>query len=266
MSGEDVTGAAGAALVTGGAQRLGRAMVLALADAGMDVAIHYNGSAEAAEATAAEARARGVRAVTLQADLLDIDATLALVPRAAEALGMLTLLVNNASIFEVDLIDTATPESWARHIDSNLRAPLFLMQAFAAQAPQTGELRGEPVATALVVNMIDQRVLKPTPALMTYSLAKHGLWALTRTGAQALAPRIRVNAIAPGPTLRADRQPQAQFDRQRAGCILGRGGDPDDVTAALLYLRGAKAVTGQMIAVDGGQHLQWRTRDILNPD
>jgi len=257
--------AEGAALVTGAAQRLGRAMALALAAQGMDVVIHYDRSAEAAEATAAQARALGVRAVALQADLLDHNATLALVPRAAEALGQLTLLVNNASIFEMDRIDTATLESWDRHLDSNLRAPLFLTQAFAAQAPDTGRLRDEPVARALVVNMIDQRVLKPTPAFMTYSLAKHGLWALTRTSAQALAPRIRVNAIAPGPTLRAARQPQDHFARQREACILGRGGDPDDVVAALLYLRGAKAVTGQMIAVDGGQHLQWQTRDILGP-
>lgn len=253
----------GVALVTGAARRLGRAMALGLAARGQDVAIHYDRSRDEAEATAAEARAMGVRAQTFQADLLDPAATDALVPAVAAAMGTLTLLVNNASIFEHDELATATAQSWDRHLGSNLRAPLFLTQAFAAQAPQAAEEAGEPLATGLVVNMLDQRVLKPTPAFMTYSLAKHGLWAFTRTAAQALAPRIRVNGIGPGPTMQGSRQPGDHFARQRAGTILGRGADADDVVAALLYLRDAKSVTGQMICTDGGQHLQWRTRDII---
>lgn len=255
--------AEGRALVTGAGARLGRAMALYLADRGYDVAVHYAGSAEGAAETVALCEAKGVRAVALRADLLDLAATQALVPRAAEALGgPLTVLVNNASIFEYDRIDTATPESWDRHLNSNLRAPFFLTQAFADQAPEAGN-DGEPHASALVVNMLDQRVRKLTPEFMTYTIAKMGLWAFTRTAAQALAPAVRVNAIGPGPTLRGARQSEDHFARQRAGTVLERGADPDDITAALGYLIDAKAVTGQMIAVDGGQHLAWQTPDVV---
>ncbi|GKY86742.1 SDR family oxidoreductase [Sinisalibacter aestuarii] len=255
---------AGRALVTGAGARLGRAMAVWLAGRGWDVAVHYAGSAEGAAETVAHCEAAGVRAVALQADLLDMAATETLVPRAAEALGgPLTLLVNNASIFEYDRLDTATPESWDRHINSNLRAPFFLTQAFAAQAPEAAASdSGEPRATGLVVNMLDQRVRKLTPEFATYTLAKMGLWAFTRTAAQSLAPHIRVNAIGPGPTLIGARQSEEHFTRQRANTVLGRGADPDDITAALGYLIEAKAVTGQMIAVDGGQHLGWKTPDI----
>lgn len=252
------------ALVTGAGGRIGRAMAIYLATRGYEVAVHYAGSADGAAETVALCESVGGRAVALQADLLDPAATETLVPRAATALGgPLTLLINNASIFEYDRLDSATAESWDRHIGSNLRAPFFLTQAFAAQAPAPGEDDGEPLARALVVNMIDQRVWKPTPEFMTYSLAKAGLWAFTRTAAQGLAPAIRVNAIGPGPTLRGVRQGEDHFTRQRANTILGRGAHPEDVTAALGYLIEAKAVTGQMIAVDGGQHLGWRTPDIL---
>ncbi|WP_417628759.1 SDR family oxidoreductase [Pararhodobacter aggregans] len=256
---------AGKALITGAGHRLGAAMARELAGRGWDVALHYASSREGAEAVAAECRALGVKAVTLQADLLDEAATQALLPAAAEALGgTLTLLINNASIFEYDTIGTATRRGWDRHMDSNLRAPFVLTQAFAAQAPDAAtDARGEPVATGLVINMIDQRVLKPTPEFMTYTLAKMGLWALTRTSAQALAPAIRVNAIGPGPTLKGARQTETHFARQRANTVLGRGSDPEDITAALAYLLDAKAVTGQLICVDGGQHLGWRTPDII---
>ncbi|RME16234.1 MAG: SDR family oxidoreductase [Alphaproteobacteria bacterium] len=255
----------GRALVTGAGARLGQAMALALAERGFDVAVHYAASEAGAAETVSRCAALGVRAVALRADLLDLAETEALVPRAAQALGgPLTLLVNNASIFEYDRIDTATPESWDRHINSNLRAPFFLTQAFAAQAPEAGTCAaGEPCASALVVNMLDQRVLKLTPDFATYTIAKMGLWALTRTAAQALAPAIRVNAIGPGPTLIGARQSEAHFARQRANTVLGRGANPEDITAALGYLIDAKAVTGQMIAVDGGQHLGWKTPDIL---
>ncbi|PCD76058.1 SDR family oxidoreductase [Pseudothioclava arenosa] len=253
-----------AALITGGAKRLGRAMALYLAGRGTDVAIHYNGSEDEAEATAAEARALGVTAVTLQADILDEAQVAPLVGRAAEALGQpLDLLINNASIFEYDTIRSATREGWDRHFESNLRAPFVLSQAFAAQAPKADRSGREPRARALIVNMLDQRMLKPTPEFMTYTLAKMGLWALTRTGAQALAPDIRVNAIGPGPTLQGARQSESHFTRQRAATILERGADPEDICAALGYLIEAKAVTGQMICVDGGQHLGWKTPDVL---
>lgn len=251
------------ALVTGGAQRLGRAMVLELARRGLDVAVHYHGSQDAAEETAQDARAFGIRAACFRADLLDWSQTEALIPQIGAAMGPLSVLVNNASIFEYDRIGTITRDSWDRHIGSNLRAPLQLIQAFAAQAAPEDRSEGEARATGLVVNIADQRVLKPTPEFTTYSLAKSALWALTRSAAQGLAPAIRVNAIGPGPTLRGARQSQAHFDAQRGATILERGADPEDIAAALGYLLDAKAVTGQLICVDGGQHLAWQTPDIL---
>ncbi|MFC2968996.1 SDR family oxidoreductase [Acidimangrovimonas pyrenivorans] len=251
------------ALVTGAGQRLGRAMALAIGRRGHDVAVHYAGSAEAAEEVVQEIRAMGRQAVAVQADLLIEAESAALVGRAAEALGgPLSLLVNNASIFEPDTLETATRESWDRHIESNLRAPFVLTQAFAAQAPAPGrDAAGEPVARALVVNMIDQRVRKPSPDFMSYTIAKMGLWALTRTAAQGLAPCVRVNAIGPGPTLRSQHQSETQFARQRASTILGRGASPEEITATLGYFLDAPGVTGQLICVDGGQHLAWQTAD-----
>jgi NAD(P)-dependent dehydrogenase (short-subunit alcohol dehydrogenase family) len=253
------------ALVTGAAKRLGRAMALYLARRGHDVAIHYASSADAAEAVAAEARALGVAAVTLPADLTVEADMQALVPAAAAALGgPLSVLVNNASIFEYDNIATATRESWDRHLESNLRAPFVLTQAFAAQVPQPAlDAAGEPRARALVVNLIDQRVRKLTPEFMTYTIAKMGLWAFTQTAAQALAPEVRVNAIGPGPTLQGARQSAGHFAAQRAACLLGRGAGPDDITAALGYFLDAPAVTGQLLCIDGGQHLAWKTPDVL---
>jgi NAD(P)-dependent dehydrogenase (short-subunit alcohol dehydrogenase family) len=257
----------GVALVTGGGKRLGRAMALYLAGRGLDVAVHYNGSAQAAEEVAAQIEGMGRRAVALQADLLAEDDMLALVPRAARALGPVTCLVNNASVFEYDQIDTITRESWDRHLDSNLRAPVVLTQALAGQAPAAAtDAAGEPLAQALVVNMIDQRVRKLTPAFMSYTIAKMGLWAFTRTAAQALAPRVRVNAIGPGPTLQGARQSAGHFARQRAATVLGRGADPADITAALGYFLDAPAVTGQLLCIDGGQHLAWQTPDVLGTE
>jgi len=251
------------ALITGGARRLGKAMALYLAGRGHDIAVHCHASAAEAEATAAEIRALGVRAKILQADLLDPEAAEALVPRATAALGPLTVLVNNATIFEYDNLQSASRHSWDRHMGSNLRAPFLLTQAFAAQAPGADRGGDEPVARALVVNMIDQRVLKPTPEFMTYSLAKAGLWWLTRTSAQALAPDIRVNAIGPGPTVQGTRQSDSHFSRQRAATILERGAGPGDVCAALGFFLDSPSVTGQLICTDGGQHLAWRTPDVL---
>lgn len=256
------------ALVTGAGRRLGRAMALALAERGHDVAVHYAASANGAAEVVEAIRAGGRQAEALQADLLVEAEVERLVPRAAEALdGPLQILVNNASIFEPDTLADATRESWDRHIGSNLRAPFVLSQAFAAQAPEAAtDDRGEKLATSLIVNMIDQRVMKPTPMFMTYTIAKMGLWAFTRTAAQALAPAIRVNAIAPGPTMRGLRQDEAHFQRQRAATILNRGANPGDITAALVYLLDAPSVTGQLLMVDGGQHLAWRTADILGTE
>ncbi len=256
------------ALVTGAAVRLGRAMAIRLAERGHDVAVHYNGSREEAARTVHEIESLGRSAVALQADLLDEAQVTQLLPRAAEGLGgPVSVLVNNASIFEYDNLSIATRRSWDRHMESNLRAPFVLIQALAAQAPDpVVEKDGEPVAQALVVNMIDQRVRKLTPEFTSYTLAKAALWTLTQTAAQALAPRIRVNAIGPGPTMRGHRQSEAHFAHQRAATVLNRGSNPEDILAALDYLLTAKAVTGDLLLVDGGQHLGWRTPDILGSD
>lgn len=253
------------ALVTGAGHRLGQAMAIYLAQRGFDVAVHYANSAAGAEETVQQIKALGRQAVALKADLLDEGDTQALLPAAAEALGgPITYLVNNASIFEYDTVASATRGSWDRHMNSNLRAPFVLTQTMAAQGlvAKTDDA-GEPFATGLIVNMIDQRVRKLTPEFMTYTLAKMGLWAMTQTTAQSLAPAIRVNAIGPGPTLQGARQSAQHFADQRANTVLRRGSNPADITAALGYFLDAPAVTGQLVCVDGGQHLGWQTPDVL---
>lgn len=253
------------ALVTGAGKRLGRAMALYLGARGFDVAVHFAASGDEAEETANALRAMGRKAVTLQADLLVEAESSGLIARAVDALGgPLTVLINNASIFEYDTLASATRTSWDRHMESNLRAPFILTQGFAAQVPDfVLDEMGEPVAQGLVINMLDQRVHKLTPEFMTYTLAKMGLWALTQTAAQALAPRVRVNGIGPGPTLQGGRQSTDHFQKQRRATILQRGANPVDITAALGFFIDSPGVTGQMIAVDGGQHLAWATKDIL---
>jgi NAD(P)-dependent dehydrogenase (short-subunit alcohol dehydrogenase family) len=256
------------ALVTGAGRRLGRSMALYLASRGFDVALHYATSRDEAEALAKEIRDMGRKAVALRADLLMESQVEKLVATAAQGLvGPLTLLVNNASIFEYDSFETATRKSWDRHIESNLRAPFVLSQAFAAQAPRAApDEAGEPKAAALIINMIDQRVHKLTPEHFSYTIAKMGLWAMTRTAAQALAPHVRVNGIGPGPTLQGARQSPELFAKQRQSTLLQRGAIPKDITAALGYFLDSPSVTGQMIAVDGGQHLAWQTPDVMGTE
>ncbi len=253
------------ALVTGAGQRLGREMAVYLAKRGYDVAVHYATSKTGADETVALIEASGRRGYALRADLLDDDETQQLFASARDALGGdITCLVNNASIFEYDTIRTATRESWDRHMQSNLRAPFILTQCMAAQdMVPLRDAENEPLASGLIVNMIDQRVRKVTPEFMTYTLAKMGLWAMTRTTAQALAPAIRVNAIGPGPTLRGARQSADHFARQRQSTVLERGANPSDITAALGYILDAPSRTGQLLCIDGGQHLCWQTPDVL---
>jgi len=240
-----------AALVTGGARRIGAAIVHALAGAGYAVAVHAWYSRAEAEALAAAVGAKGGRAAVVPADLADHEAVLGLVPEAAAALGPLTLLVNNAAEFEPDDVGTLERARFERHMAINLRAPIFLAQAFAAQAPLG--------ADAAIVNLTDQRVDKPTPRFFSYTLAKSALATATVTLAQAMAPKVRVNAVAPGPTLPSPRQSAAAFARQAGAMPLGRGPSPEEVAAAVLYLAGAKSVTGHTIMVDGGQHIAWQT-------
>ena len=249
----------GAALVTGAGRRLGRALALEAARAGFDVAVHYRtgrpDSGDEAQAVADEITALGRKAVILDAELTDETQTAALIARAAEALGPITLLVNSASTFEDDRLATTTRERWDAHLDANLRAPIVLAQAFAAALPTA--------TNGLIVNIVDQRVLAPNPQFFSYSLSKAGLWWATQTMAQALAPAIRVNAIGPGPVLASTHQAPGEFEREAAGTLLERAVSPDDIAAALRYLIDAASVTGQMIAVDAGQHLGWRTPDII---
>jgi len=242
-----------AALVTGGAQRIGRAIALALAQAGYAVALQARQSRAEAERLAAEIVAAGGRGAVVTADLADHAAVLRLVADAAAAVGPLTLLVNNAAEFEPDEIGRLDRARFDRHFAVNLRAPIFLAEAFAAQLPEG--------ADGAVVNLLDQRVLKPTPRFLSYGLAKTALYAATTTLAQALAPRIRVNAVAPGPTLPSARQDAQAFARQVHALPLDRGPTPQDIADAVLYLAGARSVTGMTIAVDGGQHLAWRMSD-----
>jgi NAD(P)-dependent dehydrogenase (short-subunit alcohol dehydrogenase family) len=243
------------ALVTGAARRLGRAIAIDLARHGWDVAIHFNSSESEACETADQVRAQGRRTVPLKADLANEVETAALIARAQEELGTVTALVNNASIFEPDDWASASSESWNRHLAVNLRAPFILCQAFARVLPENE--RGA------IVNIVDQRVLKPTPQFLSYSVSKAALYWLNTTLAQALAPRIRVNAVAPGPTLINARQNEMHFRRQRESTVLGSGAEPQDICNAVRYLMSASAVTGEMIAVDGGQHLIWQTPDTL---
>ncbi len=247
----------GGALITGAARRIGRALALRAQAAGYDVAIHARGIGDDTQGLADELKAFGGHASVVTGDLTDVADVSSLVDRATGAVGPLTLLVNNASLFEDDRIETLTPESWDAHMGANLRAPILLTQAFAARLPAGRD--------GLVVNILDQRVLRPTPQFFSYALSKAGLWQATRMLAQALAPRVRVNGIGPGPTLASIHQSADDFAAEIAGLPLERGASPEEIADALAYLIDARAVTGQMIAVDGGQHLAWKTPDIIDP-
>ena len=238
-----------AALVTGGARRIGRALVLALAEDGFAVAVHHRRSHAVAEKLVALIRNNGGAAVALAADLGDEGAVNRLLPRAEQALGPIGCLVNNAGVFAGDTVETATRESWELHLAINLRAPFVLIQDFATRLPKS--------AGGVVVNLLDQRVWSLTPYFVSYTLSKAGLWTLTQTMALALAPRIRVNGIGPGPALPSPRQSAEEFARQCATMPLRRGTSPQEIATALRFILSAPAMTGQMIALDGGQHLGW---------
>jgi NAD(P)-dependent dehydrogenase (short-subunit alcohol dehydrogenase family) len=239
-----------AALVTGAAKRLGRAIAVALADAGFAVALHCRGSVAAAEQLAADIERMGRAVVVLQADLA-VEAEVArLLPAANQALGPIGVLVNNASHFERDDWQDADRASWDAHMEPNLRAPFVLTQAFARQLPAAAE--------GAVINMLDQRVWSLTPHFVSYTVSKAALWAVTQSMALALAPRIRVNGIGPGPTLANTRQTEQQFRAQAASVPLAHGADPLEIARAVLSILALPSMTGQMIALDGGQHLQWQ--------
>jgi NAD(P)-dependent dehydrogenase (short-subunit alcohol dehydrogenase family) len=241
-------------LITGAGRRIGRALALSVAGAGFDVIAHHNQS-HAEVATLGEAvQAMGRNLASMEADLADEDQARALIGRS-QALGPITVLINNAALFEDDRIQTLTPQSWGRHMAINLHAPILLSQAFAAALPEGLE--------GVILNILDQRVWNPNPQFFSYSLSKAALWSATRTLAQGLAPRIRVNGIGPGPTLPSIHQTEQSFAEEAREVPLERRTSPEEIAAAALYLIDAPSVTGQMIAVDGGQHLSWRTPDII---
>jgi len=245
------------ALVTGAPRRIGRALALTAADAGYDVAVHARAHDTDVDSLIAEIAGKGRKAVAVLGDLAEAETPTRLVGEARKALGPLGLLVNSASLFEDDRIETLTAASFDAHAHANLRAPILLSQAFAAQVPKGDH--------ALIVNILDQRVWKPTPQNFSYAISKAALWQATRMMAQALAPNIRVNGIGPGPTLPSIHQTDETFAAEAAGVLLQRHASPDEIAHALRYLIDARAVTGQMIAVDAGQHLAWRTPDIIAP-
>ncbi len=237
----------GVALITGAGRRLGRAIALDLANRGWSVGVHYHHSAEAAAALTDEIRRNGGKAAALAGELARIGDLMPLITGCAAELGPVTCLINNAACFSWDSAETLDAESWSKHLDVNLRAPVFLTQVFAAQLPDGTE--------GNVINVIDQKVLRPDPEFFSYTIAKSALWTATRTLAQALAPRIRVNAVAPGPVLPSDKQSEADFAAECRATLLKRGVAIDDVTAAIRFLLDTPSVTGQMIALDSGQHL-----------
>lgn len=241
-----------AALVTGGARRIGRALVLALAEAGFAVAVHHHRSRADADALVAEIARAGGKAIALAADLADEAAVTTLLPQAIAALGPIGVLVNNASIFENDTVATASREGWDAHMAINLRAPFVLIQEFAARLPAD--------AGGAVVNLLDERIWNLTPYFVSYTVSKTALWTLTRTMALALAPRIRVNGIGPGPALPNAHQTSEQFLARCRNLPLRRGTSPGEIAAALRFILAAPAMTGQMIALDGGEHLGWAQR------
>lgn len=245
------------ALITGAARRIGRAIAQTLSRDGYAVVLHANHSRDEAEALAATITGEGGRAAVVTGDLADAAAVSQIVPAAASHFGAVSLLVNNASQFEEDEAATMTRMSFERTLAVNLTAPLFLAQAFAAQAPRD--------AGSSIVNIVDQRVLRPTPKFFSYALSKSALHDATTTLAQGLAP-VRVNAVAPGPTLPSPRQNARQFAEQAALMPLGRGPTPEEIAAAVVYLAGARSVSGVTIAVDGGQHLAWKTPDADVPE
>lgn len=237
----------GTVLVTGAAQRIGRALALQLARASWRVCVHYRSSAEEAEELVGEIRQAGGEAVALAADLADVGQVETLIPRCAEALGAPTALINNASLFLKDEITTLEADTWQRHMDTNLRAPVFLAQSLADHLPK--DRRGH------VVNIIDQRVLRPAPGFFSYATSKAALWWVTRTMAQGLAPHVQVNAVAPGPVLQSIHQTAAEFEAEQQSTLLQHGATPEEIVAAVEFLLRTPSITGQMICLDGGQHL-----------
>ena len=243
-------------LITGATSRIGRALSTGLAKAGWQIVGHTVSGGDRAEQLKADIEKDGGKITILQADLTDADELQSLYSRASEPYGPPQVLINNASIFEDDGIGNLSLDRYETHFQIHTRAPVFLADAMATNLPAGRD--------GLIVNLIDQRVWKLTPHSLSYTLSKSALWTATQTLAQALAPRIRVNGIGPGPSFKSPRQSQEEFDRQTGAVLLQHGPTPEEFPRTVQYLWEARSVTGQMIALDGGQHLGWETPDVLN--
>jgi len=246
------------ALVTGAARRVGAAIARDLAAHGWAVAVHYNSSRTEAEAVAAEISTGGGRAVTVRADLADLASLPGLVDATIAALGPIGLLVNNAAEFDPDTLGALDPARFERQLRVDLASPCLLTDAWLARLPDGVE--------GHVVNIVDQRVRRPNPQFFSYTLAKSALWTATVTMAQTLAPRVRVNAIGPGPSFANLLQTPADFEREVAAVPLGRGPEPGEFGRTVRFLVDTPSLTGQMICLDGGQHLAWRTPDYFEDE
>ena len=260
-----VAQAAPVALVTGGARRIGRAIALGLARAGWDVAVHFRASEAEAHAVVADIAALGRRAVALQCDLADEAAVRQLLPRAAAALGAVRCVVNNASLFDYDSAADFTPARLDAHMRANVAAPVLLAQALHAAGADDGSAddAGAGAAPKVVINLLDQKLYNLNPDFLSYTLSKAALQAATTMLAQALAPRVRVVGIAPGITMVSGDQDAAGFAAAHRQTPLGRSSTPDDIAASVVYVAGARALTGTTLLVDGGQHLMPLARDVM---
>ena len=243
-------------LITGAGKRVGKVLALNMAQHGWRVGLHYKSSSEGAEAVATLIQDTGGQAYALQADLADSDQVESLIPHCIEALGTPTCLINNASLFEPDTLQSLTLDGWDAHLNINLKAPIMLSQAFARSLGEQG--------MGNIINILDQKVWRLTPHYFSYTISKAALWTATQTLAQALAPRIRVNGIGPGPTLPNTRQSWQEFEQQCASLPLERGTTPEEIADAVRFILDAPAMTGQMIALDGGRHLAWQTPDVTS--
>lgn len=241
-------------LVTGGAKRIGSHIAQGLAARGYPVIIHCNSSTAQAQELAQRIRDKGGKAAVVSADLANSAQVATLIDDAQQHFGPIELLINNASLFEDDRIGTLSNDLWDRHFAIHVKAPVFLAQAMAEALPEDKQ--------GLIVNITDQRVLKLNPQFLSYTLSKTALWTATRTLAQALAPAIRVNAIAPGPTLPSERQNVEDFQKQVDAVLLKKAPLLDEFATTIDYLWNTRSITGQMITLDGGQHLAWETPDI----
>ena len=247
------------ALITGGAKRIGKAIAICLAESGYDIVIHYSQSKKEAEELEIKLKSLGVEAFCIKANLLKDFEISTLVDKSKKIIGKpLDLLINNASIFENDSLKSLTLESWDRHLFTNLKAPVFLSKEFSKQVPDNStDENNEILASSNIINIIDQKVLNLNPRFFSYTLAKLSLLNFTKLSAQELGPKIRVNAIGPGPILKASHQSEEQFQNQRKSTLLKRGSDVKEICRTILYILSSPGLTGQLITLDGGEHLTW---------